>query len=181
MCSNIVANLPYIATELLPTLAREVQHDPRCALDGGVEGLQLLRPLLATATRHLHGRIALEIGHDQAAFLTDELARHNSATFVSQPTIKGGTDSFSQLMDKILVHGGNTLSGAVRISGIKKLRAPDSRGDAAHPGAVRHPSRSGFERHPLHAADPVASRCAGGARQWHGDRASGEDHHRGAV
>jgi release factor glutamine methyltransferase len=73
----IVANLPYIATELLPTLAREVQHDPRCALDGGVEGLQLLRPLLATATRHLHGRIALEIGHEQATFLADELARHN--------------------------------------------------------------------------------------------------------
>lgn len=73
----IVANLPYVATEVIPTLTREVQHDPRCALDGGLGGLQLLRVLLATATRHLHGRLALEIGHEQASFVADELARHN--------------------------------------------------------------------------------------------------------
>jgi release factor glutamine methyltransferase len=73
----IVANLPYIATELIPTLSPEVQHDPRAALDGGGGGLVLLRRLLEAATRHLRGRLALEIGHDQAGLLRDELVRHN--------------------------------------------------------------------------------------------------------
>lgn len=73
----IVANLPYIATTEIPRLAAEVQFDPASALDGGSDGAALIRRLIADAPRLLRGRLALEIGHDQAGALRDELARHN--------------------------------------------------------------------------------------------------------
>ncbi len=73
----IVANLPYIAASEIPKLAAEVQHDPVAALDGGADGAEIIRRLITQATAHLRGRLALEIGHDQAAPLGETLARHN--------------------------------------------------------------------------------------------------------
>ena len=75
----IVANLPYIPAGEIPTLAREVQHDPALALAGGVEGTELITRLIDQARSHLvpGGRIALEIGHDQSARLAAELERNN--------------------------------------------------------------------------------------------------------
>jgi release factor glutamine methyltransferase len=73
----IIANLPYIDTHAIPSLAREVQRDPVTALDGGPGGLDLFRRLIPEATRHLRGRIALEIGHDQAEPLRALLMAHN--------------------------------------------------------------------------------------------------------
>lgn len=74
----IVANLPYIARETIPTLAREVQHDPPSALDGGAVGDEILLRLIGDATTHFRpgGRLALEVGHDQAARLAEVLARN---------------------------------------------------------------------------------------------------------
>jgi release factor glutamine methyltransferase len=65
----IAANLPYIPTQVIPTLAPEVrEHEPRAALDGGDDGLRVIVRLLGQAPRHLRdgGGIILEIGHDQA-------------------------------------------------------------------------------------------------------------------
>jgi release factor glutamine methyltransferase len=61
----IVANLPYIPSGTMPTLMREVQREPKLALDGGPDGLGVIRRLVAQSagrTRHL----ALEIGDTQA-------------------------------------------------------------------------------------------------------------------
>jgi release factor glutamine methyltransferase len=61
----IVANLPYIPTGQIDGLMREVRHEPRLALDGGVDGLDLIRRLVAQSagrTRYL----ALEFGDGQA-------------------------------------------------------------------------------------------------------------------
>ncbi|MEA3208112.1 MAG: release factor glutamine methyltransferase [Chthoniobacter sp.] len=73
----LVANLPYIDRAVLPSLAREVQCDPRPALDGGADGLELFVRLIPQAVRHLRGRLALEIGHDQAKALRELLTAHN--------------------------------------------------------------------------------------------------------
>ncbi|HUQ01477.1 MAG TPA: peptide chain release factor N(5)-glutamine methyltransferase [Kofleriaceae bacterium] len=64
----IVANPPYIATAVIATLDKEVQREPRLALDGGADGLDLLRRLVAEAAAHLapDGLLALEHGYDQA-------------------------------------------------------------------------------------------------------------------
>ncbi len=64
----IVANLPYIPAADLPGLAREVHHDPVAALDGGPDGLDPIRHLVALAPERLlaGGHLFLELGHDQA-------------------------------------------------------------------------------------------------------------------
>jgi release factor glutamine methyltransferase len=61
----IVANLPYIPTGQIDRLTREVRHEPRLALDGGPDGLDLIRRLVAqSAGRSRH--LALEFGDGQA-------------------------------------------------------------------------------------------------------------------
>jgi release factor glutamine methyltransferase len=60
----IVANLPYIPTGQIDGLMREVRHEPRRALDGGADGLDLVRKLITQSvgrTRFL----ALELGDGQ--------------------------------------------------------------------------------------------------------------------
>ncbi|HVK76598.1 MAG TPA: peptide chain release factor N(5)-glutamine methyltransferase [Kofleriaceae bacterium] len=65
----IVSNPPYIPTATIATLDREVQREPRLALDGGVDGLDLLRRIAADLPAHLapDGLVALEHGYDQDA------------------------------------------------------------------------------------------------------------------
>lgn len=50
---GMVSNPPYIPTDLWPTLAPEVQHEPRLALDGGEDGLVHLAHLVKTAPTYL--------------------------------------------------------------------------------------------------------------------------------
>ncbi len=74
-----VANPPYIARDVLPTLQPEVaQHEPRLALDGGEDGLDLYRRLLAEVPSCLApgGEMLLEIGNDQQPALTQLAADH---------------------------------------------------------------------------------------------------------
>jgi release factor glutamine methyltransferase len=65
----IVANLPYIPTAEIATLAPEVRAEPRAALDGGADGLDLIRRLVGAAPPLLRpgGALALEVGAGQAA------------------------------------------------------------------------------------------------------------------
>jgi release factor glutamine methyltransferase len=64
----VVANPPYIASSELATLPPEVRdHDPKRALDGGVDGLDAYRAIARDLTRLLRGGglFAAEIGFGQ--------------------------------------------------------------------------------------------------------------------
>lgn len=63
----VCANLPYVATAQIDGLARELTFEPRAALDGGPDGLDIVRRLLARLPAALapDGVALLEIGADQ--------------------------------------------------------------------------------------------------------------------
>jgi release factor glutamine methyltransferase len=63
----VVSNPPYVTTGELARLQREVQREPRLALDGGEDGLELVRRIASGAMAHLRagGLLALEIGETQ--------------------------------------------------------------------------------------------------------------------
>jgi release factor glutamine methyltransferase len=73
----IVANLPYVPTDELQRISREVQHDPVLALDGGLSGLDIITRLLDTAAPNLtpQGLLALELHHDQAPAVSEHLQK----------------------------------------------------------------------------------------------------------
>ena len=70
----IVANLPYIPTDRIATLQPEVRREPREALDGGPDGLDVIRRLLRQSLHKLKstGVMVLEIDPDQVQPLTED-------------------------------------------------------------------------------------------------------------
>lgn len=74
----VVANLPYIPTADCADLARHIrEHEPLSALDGGADGLDLIRRLAEQAKSILrpNGWLFLEIGYDQGRFVVEWLTR----------------------------------------------------------------------------------------------------------
>jgi len=64
----IVSNPPYVSSEELAKLPPEVRcHEPTVALDGGADGLECLRAIIAQAPCYLNpgGQLYLEIGSEQ--------------------------------------------------------------------------------------------------------------------
>jgi release factor glutamine methyltransferase len=73
----LIANVPYVPSrevELLPAEAR--LHEPRVALDGGVDGLDVLRRVVAAAPQWLApgGQLLVEITADQLPAAVDAVA-----------------------------------------------------------------------------------------------------------
>ncbi|MDK2800339.1 MAG: release factor glutamine methyltransferase [Clostridiales bacterium] len=65
----IVSNPPYISTEVIGQLQKEVKdYEPQLALDGGADGLIFYRKIIDEAHPYLksHGMLAFEVGHDQS-------------------------------------------------------------------------------------------------------------------
>lgn len=73
----LCANLPYVAAAQIDGLARELSYEPRSALDGGPDGLDLVRRLLDRLPDALaaDGVAFLEIGADQGELVADATAR----------------------------------------------------------------------------------------------------------
>lgn len=66
----IICNPPYVNSQAMTALPPEYRHEPRLALAGGSDGMDLVRRILAGAADHLtdDGLLVLEIGHEQAHF-----------------------------------------------------------------------------------------------------------------
>ncbi len=69
----ILSNPPYIRSGDLKTLEKEVQKEPKTALDGGEDGLYFYRQILKNYLPCLKagGMMAVEIGFDQAAEVSE--------------------------------------------------------------------------------------------------------------
>ena len=63
----VVSNPPYIPAQVIGTLARDVQKEPRLALDGGADGLDAYRKIAAGMAQHIKpdGLAAFEVGIGQ--------------------------------------------------------------------------------------------------------------------
>lgn len=63
----ILSNPPYIRSDVIPTLEKQVRFEPMMALDGGEDGLDFVRKIARKAKVHLApgGLLEMEIGYDQ--------------------------------------------------------------------------------------------------------------------
>ena len=91
----IVANLPYVTSAEMAEISAEVLHDPHTALDGGTDGLYLIRRLIAQAATQLSlgGNLLLEIGAAQAD-ATQALLNEGPFDGITSLTDLAGRDRF---------------------------------------------------------------------------------------
>ena len=77
----IVSNPPYIKTEVIKELSKEVQNEPFIALDGKEDGLYFYRKIIINSKEFLEnsGKIFFEIGYDQSKEV-EELFKENNYT-----------------------------------------------------------------------------------------------------
>jgi len=73
----VTANLPYLPTAWLTALPVEVRREPALALDGGRDGLSLVRRLVTDLDRLVSngGWCLLELAEGQADVIATEAAR----------------------------------------------------------------------------------------------------------
>ena len=81
----ILSNPPYINSAEIETLQAEVRdHEPWLALDGGVDGLDVLRRIIDAAPGHLAagGHLLVEVGYTQADKVADLMSAVDLASEV---------------------------------------------------------------------------------------------------
>ena len=93
----IVSNPPYIPTKDIENLSKEVKSEPRVALDGGEDGLDIIKRLVFFYTAFLKdgGSMFIEFGYDQGEKMDSLLCRAVSESLVSSYEIikdYGGND-----------------------------------------------------------------------------------------
>ncbi len=66
-CDILLSNPPYIRSDIIPTLQKEVQSEPVMALDGGEDGLDFYRSIADKwfSCVKPNGMVAVEIGEEQ--------------------------------------------------------------------------------------------------------------------
>ena len=74
----IISNPPYIRSDVIPTLEKEVLTEPKAALDGGEDGLIFYRSIVENFGKNLEddGFFLFEIGYDQAEDITKIANEH---------------------------------------------------------------------------------------------------------
>jgi release factor glutamine methyltransferase len=97
----ILSNPPYIASGEIPTLQPEVRdYEPHLALDGGADGLAVIRRLVPLAAQHLlpGGRLLIEVGAGQSGAVENVLEQagfdastvHTRADLAGTPRVVTG-------------------------------------------------------------------------------------------
>jgi len=89
----LVANAPYVPTDRVADLPPEARdHEPRAALDGGTDGVDLHRRLAAAAPEWLApgGVLVVETGRSQSALTAGTMAAVGLATHVIEDPAVGG-------------------------------------------------------------------------------------------
>ncbi|MBQ7761819.1 MAG: peptide chain release factor N(5)-glutamine methyltransferase [Clostridia bacterium] len=73
----VVSNPPYIPTKDIDTLSKQVQKEPRLALDGGQDGLDIIDFLITDGLDFLapQGKMLIEFGYDQGEIMDTSLAK----------------------------------------------------------------------------------------------------------
>ena len=84
----ILSNPPYIETDTINTLVKDVQSEPHLALDGGKDGLKFYRRILAEAHKYLKtdGYLMLEIGYNQGNAVIN--LEHKNLKLITKQPIK---------------------------------------------------------------------------------------------
>ncbi len=88
----LCANVPYVPSAAIDTLPHDVrEHEPRQALDGGPDGLDVLRRVVAVALRWLApgGVLYCEIGEDQGTAATALFRAGGLAGVAVRPDLVG--------------------------------------------------------------------------------------------
>jgi len=88
----IVSNPPYVADAALDSLQREVRdYEPKAALSGGPDGLDIIRRIIKGAPKLLspNGMLLIEIGWDQSEKVEDLLKRQGWKTVNMLPDLQG--------------------------------------------------------------------------------------------
>lgn len=87
----IVSNPPYIETDVIKTLSKEVQNEPILALDGGKDGLKFYREIIENAKRYLNdnGYLAFEIGYNQKVEVENLLKENGYKNIYSRKDLSG--------------------------------------------------------------------------------------------
>lgn len=88
----VVANPPYLPSAVIATLPREVAaFEPRVALDGGADGLRVIRRITAAAPGALRpgGTLLMEIGEDQAGAVASLMAAEGFGGISARLDLRG--------------------------------------------------------------------------------------------
>lgn len=90
----IVSNPPYIKTEEIKTLSKEVQNEPLMALDGGQDGLYFYEKIIKQANSYLNQNsyLCLEIGENQKNEIIKKIPYNGKYTNIQTYKDLGGND-----------------------------------------------------------------------------------------